>query len=192
MPGTHSRPPSPPSRERSWSSCRVLARGPPFEEALLTTDLDLGSLTTARSDSPLLADLHSALPVLTRSLSGDKQTQKVRFDPETNGIPAHGAPRTAHVDVVAHRVPDDDPLTIDPELTRRWLVSFLKDEVVRRRGFTKGLVGLSGGVDSALTAFLAAEALGKENVIGVRMPYRTSSPESLAHAQLVIDRLGIP
>jgi NAD+ synthetase len=47
-------------------------------------------------------------------------------------------------------------------------------------------------VDSSLTAFLAAEALGKENVIGVRMPYRTSSPESLAHAQLVIDRLGIP
>ena len=171
---------------------RVLARGPLFEEALLTADIDLDSLTTARSDSPLLADLQSALPVLTRSLSGDKQTQKVRFDPETNGIPAHGAPRTAHVDVVAHRVPDDDPLGIDPELTRRWLVSFLKDEVVRRRGFTKGLVGLSGGVDSALTAFLAAEALGKENVTGVRMPYRTSSPESLAHAQLVIDKLGIP
>jgi NAD+ synthetase len=71
-------------------------------------------------------------------------------------------------------------------------VSFLKDEVVRRRGFKKGLVGLSGGVDSALTAFLAAEALGKENVVGVRMPYRTSSPESLDHAQLVIDQLGIP
>jgi len=71
------------------------------------------------------------------------------------------------------------------------LVSFLKDEVVRRRGFTKGIVGLSGGVDSSLTAFLAVEALGKENVIAVRMPYKTSSPESLEHAQLVIDRLGI-
>jgi NAD+ synthetase len=54
------------------------------------------------------------------------------------------------------------------------------------------LVGLSGGVDSALTAFLAAEALGKDNVIGVRMPYRTSSPDSLEHAQLVVDQLGIP
>jgi NAD+ synthetase len=62
---------------------------------------------------------------------------------------------------------------------------------VRRRGFTKGIVGLSGGVDSSLTAFLAVEALGKENVIGVRMPYKTSSPESLEHAQLVIDKLGI-
>src|SRR6266567_4082596 len=171
---------------------RIIARGPLFEEALLTADIDLDALTTARSDSPLLADLQSALPVLTKSLSGQKQNEKVRFDPATNGIPTHGAPRTAHIDVVAHRVPDGDPLAIDPELTRRWLVSFLKDEVVRRRDFQKGIVGLSGGVDSALTAFLAAEALGKENVIGVRLPYRTSSPESLEHAQLVIDTLGIP
>jgi len=94
--------------------------------------------------------------------------------------------------VTGSRDRETDPLAIDAELTRKWLVSFLKDEVVRRRGFMKGLVGLSGGVDSSLTAFLAAEALGRENVIGVRMPYRTSSPESLAHAQLVIDKLGIP
>ena len=171
---------------------RVIARGPLFEEALLTADIDLDSLTTARSDSPLLADLQSALPVLTKSLSGDKQDQKVRFDPAANGDPAHGAQRPAHVDVVRPQPPEPDPLAIDAELTRKWLVSFLKDEVVRRRGFPKGLVGLSGGVDSSLTAFLAAEALGRENVIGVRLPYRTSSPESLAHAQLVIDTLGIP
>jgi len=171
---------------------RVIARGPLFEEALLTADIDLDSLTTARSDSPLLADLQSALPVLTKSLSGQKQNEKVGFDPATNGIPTHDTRRTTHVDVVAKLTPVKDPLTIDPELTRKWLVSFLKDEVVRRRGFKKGLVGLSGGVDSALTAFLAAAALGKENVIGVRMPYRTSSPESLQHAQLVIDKLGIP
>ncbi len=171
---------------------RIIARGPLFEEALLTADIDLDSLTTARSDSPLLADLQSALPVLTKSLSGDKQDQKVRFDPATNGSPTHDARRTTHVDVVAKRTAEPDPLAIDPDLTRKWLVSFLKDEVVRRRGFKKGLVGLSGGVDSALTAFLAAQALGKENVIGVRMPYRTSSPESLEHAQLVVDTLGIP
>lgn len=170
---------------------RVIARGPLFEEALLTADIDLDSLTTARSDSPLLADLQSALPVLTKSLSGQKQNEKVSFDPATNGTPTHNAPRTTHVDVVAKRTAERDPLAIDPELTRRWLGSFLKDEVDRRRGFKKGLVGLSGGVDSALTAFLAAEALGPENVIGVRMPHRTSSPDSLAHAQLVIEKLGI-
>ena len=172
---------------------RVIARGPLFEEALLTADVDLDSLTTARSDSPLLADLQSALPVLTKSLSGQKQNEKVGFDPATNGVPtpAQAVPRSS-TPVSGVELSARDPLTIDPELTRKWLVSFLKDEVVRRRGFKKGLVGLSGGVDSSLTAFLAAEALGRENVIGVRMPYRTSSPESLAHAQLVIDKLGIP
>ena len=170
---------------------RIITRGPLFEEALVTADLDLDSLTTARSDSPLLADLQSALPVLTRSLSGDKQNEKVKFDPTTNGTPTHDARRTTHVDVVTPKPGDSDPLDIDAELTRKWLVSFLKDEVVRRRGFKKGLVGLSGGVDSSLTAFLAVEALGKENVIGVRMPYRTSSPESLEHARRVGDKLGI-
>ncbi len=84
-----------------------------------------------------------------------------------------------------------DPLAIDPELTRRWLVEFLRDEIRRHRGFDKAVIGLSGGVDSSLVAFLAAEALGPEHVVGVRMPYRTSSDDSLQHAQLVADQLGI-
>jgi NAD+ synthetase len=88
--------------------------------------------------------------------------------------------------------PGRDPLAIDPELTRRWLVEFIRDEVQRRRGFEQVVIGLSGGVDSSLVAYLAAEAVGAPNVIGVRMPYRTSSADSLAHAQLVIDALGIP
>jgi NAD+ synthase (glutamine-hydrolysing) len=82
------------------------------------------------------------------------------------------------------------PLEIDPELTVGWLTSFLREEF-ERRGFEKSVLGLSGGVDSAVTAFLSAQALGPENVVAVRMPYRTSNPDSLAHAQLVIDELGI-
>src|SRR2546428_1988309 len=132
---------------------RVIARGPLFEEALLTADIDFDSLTTARSDSPLLADFQSALPVLTKNLSGGKHNLHATFDPATNGTPTHDARRTSHVDIVSHKPPDTDPLAIEAELTRKWLVSFLKDEVVRRRGFMKGLVGLSGGVDSSLTAF---------------------------------------
>ena len=175
---------------------RIIARGPLFEEALLTADIDLDALTTARSDSPLLADLQSALPVLTRGLkAGEGRGEKsapVKFDPAPNGTSPLSHLPSERTPIIKPEFEERDSLAIDPELTRRWLVSFLKDEVVRRRGFKKGIVGLSGGVDSALTAFLAAEALGKENVIGVRMPYRTSSPESLEHAQLVIDKLGIP
>jgi NAD+ synthetase len=92
------------------------------------------------------------------------------------------------------RMPDSPggppPVAIDAQLAAGWLVSFLREEF-ERRGFEKAVVGLSGGVDSAVTAFLAAQALGPENVIGVRMPYRTSNPDSLAHAQLVIDKLAI-
>jgi NAD+ synthase len=86
----------------------------------------------------------------------------------------------------------DENLKINAPLLTEWLVAFLQDEIIRRRGFHRAVVGLSGGVDSSLTAFLCARALGPENVYGVRMPYRTSSKESLEHAQLVVDTLGIP
>jgi NAD+ synthetase len=82
------------------------------------------------------------------------------------------------------------PLEIDPSLTTDWLVQFIREEM-RQRGFDKAVIGLSGGVDSAVTTYLAARALGAKNVIAVRMPYRTSSPASLEHAQLVIEALGI-
>jgi len=84
----------------------------------------------------------------------------------------------------------DSNLSINPELTRVILTGFLRSEITRA-GFTRAVVGLSGGIDSALSCALAAEALGPENVLAVRMPYRDSSPESLAHAQLVIEQFGV-
>lgn len=81
-------------------------------------------------------------------------------------------------------------LIIDAALVEQWLLTFLREEF-ERRAFTKAVVGLSGGVDSAVVATLAARALGAKNVVAIRMPYRTSSPDSLAHAQLVIDQLGL-
>ncbi len=176
----------------------IALRGPLFEEAVLTYDVDFDEITRARAEAPLLADLEVNLPHLVKNLgmrdagSGKRKRSPVKFDPATNGATASRISNPAsRIHVVGRGVEEGDPLAIDPDLARRWLTSFLKDEVVRRRGFTKGIVGLSGGVDSSLTAFLAVEALGKENVIGVRMPYRTSSPESLEHAELVIQTLGI-
>ena len=81
-------------------------------------------------------------------------------------------------------------LEIDPEVLEQWLLRFIRDEF-EQRGFARAIVGVSGGVDSAVTAALAAKALGASNVVGVRLPYRTSSADSLEHAQLLIDRLGI-
>jgi len=62
---------------------------------------------------------------------------------------------------------------------------------VERTGFTRVILGLSGGLNSALTAHLAARAFGPGNVIALAMPYRTSNPDSLAHARLVAGQLGI-
>jgi NAD+ synthetase len=86
---------------------------------------------------------------------------------------------------------DEPSLKINPELTARWLEAFLRDEMLVRRGIGKAIIGLSGGIDSALVAYLCARALGPENVYAIRMPYRTSSPSSLSDAQRVIDALGI-
>lgn len=81
-------------------------------------------------------------------------------------------------------------LTINTELTRSILTGFIRSEITRV-GYTHAVVALSGGIDSALSCWLAAEALGAENVLAVRMPYKTSSPDSLEHAQKVIDALGV-
>ena len=64
-------------------------------------------------------------------------------------------------------------LEIDPALTADWLITFLREEF-RLRGFERGVIGISGGVDSAVTAFLAARALGASNVIGLMSRERRS------------------
>jgi len=81
-------------------------------------------------------------------------------------------------------------LQLNSDTVRKVLTGFIANEV-RKAGFHRVVVGLSGGVDSSLSAYLAAEALGPENVWGILMPYRTSSPESAAHATMVVQALGI-
>jgi NAD+ synthase len=81
-------------------------------------------------------------------------------------------------------------LTINTDLATEILTAFIKSETTRA-GFQKVVVGLSGGIDSALSCVLAVQALGPQNVLAVRMPYRTSSPDSLEHAQMIIDQFGV-
>ena len=82
-------------------------------------------------------------------------------------------------------------ITINTDVARQILTGFIRSEVTRV-GFSRVVVGLSGGLDSALAFVLAVEALGPENVLAVRMPYRSSSSDSLEHAQLMIDQFKVP
>lgn len=82
-------------------------------------------------------------------------------------------------------------LTINTDVARQILVRFIRSELTRV-GFSRAVIGLSGGIDSALSFALAVEALGAENVLGVRMPYKSSSTDSLEHAQLLIDQYKTP
>jgi len=84
----------------------------------------------------------------------------------------------------------DMSLAINTELAHDILTGFIRSEVTRV-GMSRAVVGLSGGIDSALSLVLAAEALGSENVLAVRMPYRASRPDSLEHAQLLIEQFGV-
>lgn len=81
-------------------------------------------------------------------------------------------------------------LQINTTLARDILVRFVRDEV-QRNGFERVVLGVSGGIDSALSAFIAAEALGPQNVLGIQMPHSTSNPSSFADGTLVIEHLGI-
>ncbi len=79
---------------------------------------------------------------------------------------------------------------INPPLHRRLLVDFIRNEFLKV-GVQRAVIGLSGGVDSSLSAALAAEALGGDNVLAVMMPYRLSNPESLADARLVAQKFAL-
>lgn len=81
-------------------------------------------------------------------------------------------------------------LTINTDLTEKILTGFIRTEL-NRAGFNKTLMGLSGGIDSAVSLYLSARALGPENVLAIRMPYKTSSKDTLEDAQMMIDALGV-
>ncbi len=167
---------------------------PLFEPALATLTCDLRDLLRARADAPLLSDVAHAWPHLEQNIAAAMARTPYVLSYDAADEPVLRAPATESSPVSVTPTPGISgapaPLDINAPLVERWLVQFIRDEMARR-GFTKAVIGLSGGVDSAVTTYLAARALGPQNVLAVRMPYQSSSSDSLAHAQLVIDALGI-
>ena len=179
----------------------IRGRAPLWDDAILSVTIDLTDVTRARAAMPLIADLETMMPHLQTSIEEvmARTSPVLAYDPApqrnelhtTTGQATSRSAREATPVVRASPACDrPSPLSIDGALTEAWLVSFIRDEMARRN-FERAIVGLSGGVDSAVTAYLATRALGPNNVLGVRMPYRTSSRESLEHAQLVVDALQI-
>jgi len=144
------------------SDGRLIARGPQFEEDLLVVDLDTGrSRRIERPDAASGARIEKV--VVPGAAAPDQR-------------PAIEARNVAPLDRLA-------------EIYRALVVG--TGDYVHKNGFARVLIGLSGGVDSSLTACIAVDALGADNVVGVAMPSPYSSPESLADAQQLARNLGI-
>ncbi len=149
----------------------VLARAPQFEEYILIADIDIGLVINQRLLDPRrrkLADVDSTEGLRQVILQPNVHDQAVRdpIEPRLN-----------------------TPLEPLAEVLEA-LVLGTRD-YVRKNGFEKVVVGLSGGIDSSITAVIASQALGNENVIGVSMPSRYSSQHSRDDARLLADNIGI-
>jgi NAD+ synthase len=97
------------------------------------------------------------------------------------------APRASEPDQPLFDLPPE--LAIDTDVARRVIGEFIRGQL-RQAGFERAVVGLSGGIDSGLVAYLVSEAIGPERLLCVLLPYRTSSPSSRADAEEIVRRLG--
>ena len=102
-------------------------------------------------------------------------------------VPTTAGPGGAGKPAALFELPPE--LAIDTDVARQVIGPFIRGQL-RQAGFERAVVGLSGGIDSALVAYLVAEAIGAERLLCVLMPYRTSSPDSRADAEEVVRRLG--
>ena len=143
---------------------RILARGRQFDEDLIVVDLDVGLLKRRSRTSPSI--LENSIPVKTIRLAGSVGRRRTRLIPKVHRPLNRLAEIYAAIETGAR-------------------------DYVKKNGFKKVVIGLSGGIDSALVAVVAADALGKESVVGVSMPSRYSSPESVADARKLARNLGI-
>jgi NAD+ synthase (glutamine-hydrolysing) len=160
----------------------VLARGPQFEQALIVADLDLPPATSSPcpADTPVDARDGSMITIRRVELAGQPApgTAGTAAAAGTSGTAAAPAPRSTW------------PRLSDPEEVYAALVLGVKDYVAKN-GFASVLVGLSGGIDSALTATIAADAVGPDRVHVVLMPSQYSSDHSVTDAEDLAKRQGL-
>jgi NAD+ synthase (glutamine-hydrolysing) len=149
----------------------VLARAGSFGQELLVCDVNLGSVPFHRPHESIRREAEGAERL-------ELVVEEVTVSKTVAGRPKPPIKQTAN-----------KPLEGAAEVYAA--VTLGTHDYVRKQSFEKVVIGLSGGVDSALTAAIAADALGPENVIGVRMPSRFTSNESLEDAGLVAEALGI-
>jgi len=145
----------------------LVARGPAFQEWLLITDLefpDAAAKPSRTTSSAEAAAVGTAKNVTVSEVALNSRAPLVE-QPMSDGIDG-------------------------PEEVYRALVMGTGD-YLRKSGFTKALIGLSGGIDSALTATVAVDALGKDNVVGITMPSRYSSEGSISDSQKLAENLGL-
>lgn len=153
----------------------LLVRGAQFEEQLIVFDADL----SAADSSPGRGTCPSRMPLDTVELPSTGR-------PSATDAPKEGSDRTYPVIVG----PADRPLLTREAEVYGALCLGVRD-YTRKNGFERVVIGLSGGIDSALTACVAADALGAEAVTGVTMPSRYSSEETRLDARILAQNLGI-
>ncbi len=156
---------------------RLLARGPMFEEALVVVDIDLDEVFRRRLHDPRYRQNRDQLRALQEQGESLRVISARRL---SRGLPQARLERRTHI----HPAPDPVGEVYQA------LVLGTRD-YVRKNGFSQVVLGLSGGIDSSLTAVIAVDALGPENVVGVSMPSRFSSEHSKTDARQLAENLGI-
>ena len=151
---------------------KTIARGPAFQEALVVVDLDVEAVFRSRLRDPRPRKEN---PTILREIGEPKKLFVSGFEPSGRLPLARG------------EFPEVPGYV---EEVYRALVMGTRD-YVRKTGFSRAVIGLSGGIDSALTATVAVDALGAENVVGVGMPSRHSSEGSVSDSRELADNLGI-
>ncbi len=173
---------------------RLKARGPQFEDALVVADLELPAADPSLADGDIPADALDGTVITIHRLSLRATEGAVAADPERlpRGAPpaARGGARGCLPGHAPTPVSECSPRLDDLEEVYSALVTGVRD-YVRKNGFGSVILGLSGGIDSALTATIAADALGPGRVHAALMPSRYSSAHSVGDAEDLVKRQGL-